>query len=134
MEEQRVVGKRLLLVEDDRSVRETLKAALSLDAHTVVEANNGAEALGLFRSGRFDLVMLDLELPFVKGDEVARTIKQLAPHQPILMLTGHEAKRGPSNPVDALLHKPVVLSRLRDAIDNLLAQFGAAGVSLALKA
>ena len=58
MEENQFVGKRLLLVEDDRGVREMLKTALSNDACTVVEANNGAEAFGLFRNGRFDLVMI----------------------------------------------------------------------------
>ena len=47
MEENQLVGKRLLLVEDDRAVREMLKTALSENAYTVVEANNGAEAFGL---------------------------------------------------------------------------------------
>ena len=46
MEENQFVGKRLLLVEDDRGVRELLKAALSVIAFTVVEANNGAEVSG----------------------------------------------------------------------------------------
>src|ERR1035441_6320980 len=49
MEENQLVGKRLLLVEDDRAVREMLKTALSENAYTVVEANNGAEAFGLDR-------------------------------------------------------------------------------------
>jgi DNA-binding response OmpR family regulator len=122
MEENQIVGKRLLLVEDDRGVREMLKTALSIDACTVVEANNGAEGLGLFRNGRFDLVMVDLEMPFIKGDELARSIKQLAPRQPILMLTGHDTKPSLKNLVDALLHKPVVLTRLREVMAGLLAE------------
>ena len=115
-----MVGKRLLLVEDDRAVREMLKTALSLDASTVVEANNGAEALGLFRSGGFDLVMTDFEIPFMKGDELAARIKQLAPRQPILMITGHGKRPGPDNPVDAVLNKPVRLDQLRTAMAKLL--------------
>ena len=67
MEENQLVGKRLLLVEDDRAVREMLKTALSENAYTVVEANNGAEAFGLFRNGRFDLVMVDFEMPFLRA-------------------------------------------------------------------
>lgn len=51
-----------MLVEGDRAVREMLKAALSTDAYTFVEANKGAEALGLFRKGQFDLVIVDLAL------------------------------------------------------------------------
>ena len=121
MEENQVAGKRLLLVDDDGGVREMLRTALSLDPCTVVEANNGAEALGLFRNGPFDLVIVDFELPFLKGDELALRIKQLAPQQPILMLTGHDCRSSLTNPVDALLRKPVALSRLREVIPGLLA-------------
>jgi CheY-like chemotaxis protein len=98
-----------------------LKTALSIDAYSVVEANNGAEALGLFRNGGFDLVMLDLEMPFLKGDELARGIKKLAPRQPILMVTGHDTRPSLQNPVDALLRKPVVLTQLREVMASLLA-------------
>jgi DNA-binding response OmpR family regulator len=99
-----------------------LKAALSIDAYTVVEANNGAEALGLFRNGGFDLVMVDLEMPFVKGDELARSIKKLAPRQPILMITGHDTSPSLKNPVDALFRKPIVLTQLREVLASLLAR------------
>jgi two-component system phosphate regulon response regulator PhoB len=112
MEENQLVGKRLLLVEDDRAVREMLKTALSENAYTVVEANNGAEAFGLFRNGRFDLVMVDFEMPFLKGDELAARIKKLAPWQPILMITGHGKRPGPENPVDVVLNKPIDLDQL----------------------
>ena len=47
MEKNQVAGKRLLLVEDDRGVREMLKTALSIDADTVVEANNGVTPVSL---------------------------------------------------------------------------------------
>jgi len=120
MEENQSAGKRLLLVEDDRRVREMLKMALAIDAYTVVEANNGAEALGLFRNGRFDLVMVDFEMPFVKGDELAARIKRLAPRQPILMITGYGKRPGPDNPVDAVLNKPIKMDELRAAIAELL--------------
>ena len=124
MEEKQIGGKRLLLAEDNRAVRQMLKTALSVDAYTVVEANNGAEALGLFRNGRFDLVMVDFEMPFVKGDELAARIKGLAPQQPILMITGYDKRPGPNNPVDAVLNKPVDLDRLRTAMAKLLAEVG----------
>jgi CheY-like chemotaxis protein len=97
-----------------------LKMALAIDAYTVVEANNGAEALGLFRNGRFDLVMVDFEMPFVKGDELAARIKRLAPRQPILMITGYGKRPGPDNPVDAVLNKPIKMDELRAAIAELL--------------
>ena len=121
MDKHQMVAKRLLLVDDDRTFRELLKRALFSDAYTVVEANNGAEAFALFRNGGFDLVMVDLEMPFVKGDELAVRIKELAPRQPILMLTGHDARPSLKNPVDALLRKPFVLTRLREVMASLLA-------------
>jgi DNA-binding response OmpR family regulator len=124
MEKHQIVGKRLLLVEDDRGFREMLKAALSVHPYTIVEANNGAEALGLFRHGGFDLVMTDFELPFLKGNELATRIKQLAPRQPILMITGHGKRPGPDNPVDAVLNKPLDFGQLRTVMARLLADDG----------
>src|SRR5271169_3986695 len=84
-----VSGKHILLVEDQRAVRESLRLLLVNDAHTVVEANNGAEAFTLFRKERFDLVVTDFEMPFVKGDELAVRIRQVAPQQRILMITAY---------------------------------------------
>jgi DNA-binding response OmpR family regulator len=95
MEKNQIVGKRLLLVEDDHRLREMLKTALSIDAYTVVESNNGAEAFSLFTRSQFDLVMTDFELPFMRGNELAARIKQLAPRQPILMITGYGKRPGP---------------------------------------
>jgi YesN/AraC family two-component response regulator len=66
-----LLGKRILLVDDERSVRETLRSLLCHDDHEVVEANNGAEALRLFAQDQFDLVLTDLRMPFVEGDELA---------------------------------------------------------------
>jgi putative two-component system response regulator len=125
MEENQFVEKPLLLVDDDRGVREMLKTALASDAYNVVEANNGAEALGLFRNGRFDLVIVDFEMPFLKGDELAARIKQLAPRQPILMITGYGKRPSLDNPVDAVLNKPVDLDQLRAAVARLLTEVGA---------
>jgi CheY-like chemotaxis protein len=76
----------------------------------------------LFRKGRFDLVTVDFEMPFVKGDELAARIKQLAPWQPILMITGRGKRPGPDNPVDAVLNKPVDLDQLQTAIAKLLSE------------
>jgi CheY-like chemotaxis protein len=123
--EDKIPRKRILLVDDERFVREAIGRLLSKDEHTVVEANNGAEALGLFRNGRFDLVIVDFEMPFVTGDELAARIKQLAPWQPILMITGHGKRPGPDNPVDAVLNKPIGLDQLRTAMAKLLFGVGA---------
>src|SRR5215831_4529918 len=96
-----ISGKRILLVDDDQTIRDALRLILSRDEHTIVEANNGAEAWMLYRRSQFDLVMTDFEMPFVKGDELAAKIRELVPGQPILMITAYAHKQGPNNPVDA---------------------------------
>jgi two-component system autoinducer 1 sensor kinase/phosphatase LuxN len=94
---------------------------LEIDDHVVTEANNGAEAMDLFATGQFDLVTTDFEMPFIKGDELALRIKQLAPKQPILRITAYGKDLGDSeNPVDSILKKPIILDDLRRAIAKLL--------------
>jgi CheY-like chemotaxis protein len=118
----KIAGKRILLVEDERVVREALRLFLSQDSHTVVEANNGAEAFAIFRSGHFDLVMTDFEMPFVKGNELATRIRQVVPRQPILMITAYSHRPGPENPVDAVVRKPFDATSLRKMMARLLTE------------
>ena len=113
--------KRILLVDDQPSVREAISLLLSLDEHTVIEAGNGVEALDVFGREQFDLVITDFEMPNMKGNELARRIKQLSPAQPIVMITAYAERLGDSNnPVDALLNKPFQLEDLRRAMAELL--------------
>jgi CheY-like chemotaxis protein len=114
------LGKRILLVDDERTLRESVRQLLRLDHHVVTEANNGAEALGLFAQNRFDVVLTDCVMPFVKGTELAARIKELAPEQPILMITAYGLKPGLHNPVDAVLRKPFDLGQLRFALAAVL--------------
>jgi CheY-like chemotaxis protein len=125
MGKDKILRKRILLVDDERFVRESIARLLSKDEHTVVEANNGAEAFAVFTRGQFDLVMTDFEIPFMKGNELAARIKHLAPCQPILMITGYGKRPGPDNPVDAVLNKSLDLDQLRTAMAKLLSEVGA---------
>jgi CheY-like chemotaxis protein len=116
-----VRGRSILLVEDQKSVRAALRMMLELDGHQVTEANNGAEALNLFTFGEFDLIITDFEMPMMKGDELAVSIKRVAPSQPILMITASETARGGlENPVDAFLNKPLTVPELRCTLGKLL--------------
>jgi CheY-like chemotaxis protein len=121
MEQKITRGKRILLVDDEPSVREAFRMMLMFDGHSVTEANDGAEALDLFTKGQFDLVATDFEMPVMKGNELAVRIKQLAPKQPILMITAYGNRLGDSeNPVDSILNKPFTMDNLRGAIAMLL--------------
>jgi CheY-like chemotaxis protein len=111
----------ILLVDDQRSVREAIKFLLRLDEHTVTEAADGVVALELFMRGRFDLVITDFEMPNMKGNELAARIKRVCSTQPILMISAYaEQLRDSEHPVDAILDKPFQLEDLRQAIAALL--------------
>ncbi len=113
-------GKHILLADDQQEVRDTIKLLLRLDQHTIVEAANGREALGLYTREPYDLVITDYAMPEMRGDELAATIKELDPSQPILMLTGSaEFLTQGVMRVDALLMKPFALEDLREAITRL---------------
>ena len=118
----RLLRKRLLLADDQQSVREAISLLLSLDEHSVAEATDGAEALEMFMREHFDLVITDFDMPKMKGNELAARIKRISPLQPILMITAYAERIGDSdNPVDAILDKPFQLEDLRQAMARLLA-------------
>lgn len=120
-EPDRVLRKRILLADDQQDVREMTKLMLDMDEHMVTEAANGREALELFTSDRFDLVITDYVMPLMKGDELARNIKRLAPAKPILMTTGSAGEIGSTQmSVDAVLNKPFGFADLRQAVAQLL--------------
>ncbi|HWX18401.1 MAG TPA: response regulator [Candidatus Binatia bacterium] len=116
-----VRGRRILLVDDEASIRACLRMMLEMEGHQVTEASDGAEALTSFTIGQFDLVITDFEMPVMKGNELAVGIKQLAPSVPILMITASaRACREAENPVDALLSKPFMVNDLHCVVRKLL--------------
>src|SRR5579872_5851674 len=101
MAPRRVVGKRILLVEDERWVRECIKRLLRVDEHAVTEAANGIEACELFEQAQFDVVITDYDMPKMAGDALVIRIRARSPAQPIVMITGcTERFRGKENPAD----------------------------------
>jgi CheY-like chemotaxis protein/two-component sensor histidine kinase len=111
---------RVLVVEDDPLVRLAVTEQLSSQGHTVQCATNGLEGLDTFMSGRFDLVLTDRAMPEMGGDQLATTIKQIAPGKPVIMLTGFgdlmNVKGERPDAVDAVVSKPVTLDSLAAAI------------------
>lgn len=117
----RVLGKRILLVDDDQGARESIRLLLNIDRHTVIEAKNGQEALEFFHQSVLDLVIIDYFMPQMEGRELAANIKLSAPWLPILMVTAYLEKLvDTNNPVDAILPKPFGIAELRQTIAKLL--------------
>ena len=76
----------VLVVEDERKIRELLRSYLEHDGLAVLSTGSGAEAIQQARQSRPDLILLDLRLPDVPGEDVAREVRAFAP-VPIMMLT-----------------------------------------------
>lgn len=82
---------KILVVEDEESYRETLAILLPKEGHQVVLAADGHEALARFADSKPDLILLDLMLPGLSGNEVCRTIRQTS-NVPIIMLTAKDSE------------------------------------------
>ena len=78
---------RILLVEDERKLRESLAEGLRLEEWEVDTAATGADALAAIRTGIFDLVLLDWMLPDLEGIDVLRGTRAHSPRLPVLMIT-----------------------------------------------
>ena len=79
---------RILIIDDDGSVRSVLSRILSQVNHKVTVAENGMEGIRLFREKEFDIVLTDLGMPGMSGWEVCKAIKGGSPNFPVGMITG----------------------------------------------
>ena len=115
---------RVLLAEDDASVREVVHRFLVQAHHEVTVARNGAEAVARFQAeaARFDLLVLDAIMPSGNGPEVYRAFRRVSP-VPVLFVTGHDFDVLASLPQDSswgLLRKPFGPDELDAAIERLV--------------
>ena len=78
---------RILVVDDEANVRELLSVVLGRDGYEVTAAPDGAQALALFRKGQTDLVLQDLKMPGMDGLTLLKSLKEISPTIPVIMLT-----------------------------------------------
>src|SRR5688500_18512867 len=111
---------RLLLVEDDRMIGDTLRAALRLDGHAVDWVRDAAAAQATLASERFDAVLLDLGLPKGDGLDVLRELRTRHDRTPVIVLTARDALgdrvAGLDAGADDYLVKPFELDELNARI------------------
>jgi two-component system NtrC family response regulator len=79
----------ILIVEDERSQREMLRAFLAKEGHRVTEAGNGEEAIDLIRSTSLDLALIDFKMPGLTGMEVLAQARRLNPELDVIMITAY---------------------------------------------
>ena len=90
---------------------------MNIDRHIVTEAGDGQEALALFTTSRYDLVITDYLMPGMLGDELAQNIWNISPSQPILLVTAYAEKLlAAGQPGEYMLSKPWSIDELRRAV------------------
>src|SRR3954452_20497499 len=97
---------RILIAEDEESVRSLVARALTLDGHEVMTANDGAAALDvLTRSvGAFELLLPDIRMPGMAGIALPLAAARALPVPAILLMTGYADQRERASGLDALIH------------------------------
>ncbi len=113
---------KVLLVDDDRSVRESLALALESENFRVVTASNGQEALDKYFEGYVDLVLLDLNMPVKNGWDTFERLTSLNPYLAIILITARLNQRDLAlvAGASAIMEKPLDLSLLVQAMKRLM--------------
>src|SRR5574344_2083651 len=106
----------LLIIDDEKNIREGLAANFEMDGYNVKTAADGSEGLSLIEKGDIDLVITDLRMPGISGEEVLQKVTTETPGIPVIILTGHGSI---DSAVDAMRHgaydfltKPLNLDQL----------------------
>jgi DNA-binding NtrC family response regulator len=122
----------ILVADDEKNIREGLREALALDGYEVLTAADGREAQDIVNRGEVDLLVTDLKMPRLSGEELLKNIASQFPTLPVIILTGHgtieSAVQAMHDGAYDFLTKPVNLDRL-----SLLARRALASRELALQ-
>lgn len=116
--------KRILVVEDSTVIMELIRFLLTTFGYESKEARDGVEALEIAKESRFDLILLDIQLPGLDGLEVLREIKRLPEvnRTPVIALTAH-AIQGDENRFlkagcNGYISKPIDIGRFKSILDS----------------
>jgi signal transduction histidine kinase/CheY-like chemotaxis protein len=127
----KVRGLRLLVIDDDELLRQSMQAILEREGHSVSIARGGRSGIEAFadaaqRGEPFEVVITDLGMPHIDGRAVAAAVKSLSPRTPVILLTGwgQHLRDGNEVPpdVDQMLNKPANLTELRAALAEVAPQ------------
>ena len=115
--------KKLLVIEDDQGVLDTIAKHLSHAGYAVVTAADGMEGLKKIKADSYDLVITDIVMPYVSGTGVVTSLKETNPTIPVIAITGFGPESeavAAEKKADLVLSKPVKMSKLKKHIAELL--------------
>ena len=115
---------KILIIEDEESLRNTLKLNLELEHYSVETCNNGKDAIEFIKSVKLDLILLDIMMPTISGIDVYKEIRRKGINTPIIFLTARDSEEDKveilDNGADDYLTKPFgvpeLLARIRVAL------------------
>lgn len=121
-------GERILVVDDENAVRNVLRLSLEYLGYHVATAVNGIEALKLFKeaNGKYDLVILDMLMPGIPGDQVFQNLREMSPTIKVLLISGFSSEkslrdtlaRGAVGYVAKPFTTEVLAERVRECLDR----------------
>jgi two-component system copper resistance phosphate regulon response regulator CusR len=109
--------KRVLIVEDAPVIRDIIAHALRTAGHEITTAEDGVDGLRKFRAGEWDLVITDMHMPRMNGDEMAAVIKVEAPSVPVIMVTASMTMLHDPDVFYAFVAKPFRRRDLAELVD-----------------
>jgi two-component system cell cycle response regulator CpdR len=117
---------RILIADDEESMRSLVARALAMDGHQTVTAADGAEALEIIgrENGAFELLLTDIKMPVMDGIALALAVKRDFPAIPILLMTGYADQRERASGLEAIVNdvitKPFSIAEIRAATTRAL--------------
>ena len=118
---------RILIADDEESMRLLVARAIAMDGHQTVTAEDGGHALEILvqEDGAFDLLLTDIKMPIMDGIALALTVARDFPKLTILLMTGFADQRERASGLDAIIHdvvtKPFSVADIRAAVAEALA-------------
>jgi len=118
---------RILIADDEESMRLLVGRAIAMDGHEIVTAEDGAEALEILteQNGAFDLLLTDIKMPIMDGIALALATARDFPDLTILLMTGYADQRERATGLNAIVHdvvtKPFSVADIRTAVADALA-------------
>ena len=118
---------RILIADDEDSMRALVARAIGMDGHDIVTAQDGAEALEILirEAGAFDLLLTDIQMPVMDGIALALSAARDFPKLTILLMTGFADQRERASNLNAIAHdvitKPFSVADIRAAVADALA-------------
>ena len=117
---------KILIIDDERAIRNTLKDILSFENHSVDLAEDGSEGIKLTEDNTYDLIFCDIKMPQMDGIEVLEVLHETIPETPVVMISGHGSidtaveaiKKGAFDFISKPLDLNRIMITLRNALDK----------------